>query len=363
MNAGFPLPSYTVGPVQVAPGLVLAPMSGVTDSPFRRLVKRCSATSAVAGGNAVGLLMSEFIQIEMLTRGQLRGAIRMAFDPSERPIAIQLYGADPGLMADAAMMVEDAGADLVDINCGCPAPKICRRGGGAGLLRDLPRLASLLDAVKARVSIPVTVKIRNGWDADTINALETLRVAEDHGAAALTLHGRTRVQLYTGDADWSAVAELKRVARIPIMGSGDVVTPDDARRRVAETGCDGLFVGRGAITNPWVFRQIAEAAAGLAPFQPTWRDVAGSLRYYLELLVEHYPKQVPPGRMRMMLSRLLKGFPTDPGLRVRCLRMTEAGAMIDELARVAEATGVIDQPRAEAFGASSDGAGDIAAAA
>jgi nifR3 family TIM-barrel protein len=338
MRAGFPLPSYAVGPVRVAPGLVLAPMSGVTDSPFRRLVKRCS-------GEHVGLVMSEFIQIEMLTRGQLRGAIRMAFHPSERPLAIQLYGADPELMADAAMMVEDAGADMVDINCGCPAPKICRRGGGAGLLRELPRLAAILQAVTTRVAIPVTVKIRNGWDASSINAVASLRVAEDHGAAALALHGRTRMQLYTGSADWEAVADLKRRARIPILGSGDILTPEDARRRLAETACDGLFIGRGAITNPWLFRQIAEVASGLEPTSPTWRDIVEALRFYLSLLDEHYPPRVAPGRMRMMLSRFLKGFPTDPELRVRCLKMTDPAAMLDQLELVAERTGVLDRVR------------------
>jgi tRNA-dihydrouridine synthase B len=335
MRAGFKLPSYQVGPVKVSPGLVLAPMSGVTDSPFRRLVKRCS-------GEHVGFLMSEFIQIEMLTRGQLRGAIRMAFHESERPIGIQLYGADPDMMADAAMMVEDAGADLVDINCGCPAPKICKRGGGAGLLRELPRLAALLDAVKARVTIPVTIKIRNGWDESSINAIDSLRVAEDHGAQALTLHGRTRLQLYSGQADWGAVRELKQRAKIPIMGSGDIVTPEDARVRLELSGCDGLFIGRGAITNPWIFRQIGEAAQGLEPFEPTWRDVAEALRFYVALLQEHYPPRVAPGRMRMMLSRLLKGFPTDPELRVRCLKMLDPNDMLDELERVATATGVID---------------------
>jgi len=356
MRAGFSLPSYAVGPVRVAPGLILAPMSGVTDSPFRRLVKRCS-------GEHVGLLMSEFIQIEMLTRGQLRGAIRMAFHESERPLAIQLYGADPDMMADAAMMVEDAGANLVDINCGCPAPKICKRGGGAGLLRDLPRLAALLDAVKARVTIPVTIKIRNGWDEGSINAVDSLRVAQDHGAQALALHGRTRMQMYNGEADWEAVRELKRRATIPIMGSGDILTPEDARRRLEQSGCDGLFIGRGAITNPWIFRQIADVAAGREPFEPTWRDVAESLRFYVSLLQEHYPPQVAPGRMRMMLSRLLKGFPTDPELRVRCLKMLDPVAMLDELTRVAESTGVIDLPRASGANSGNDEATETAAAA
>lgn len=355
MAPAFTLPSYSVGSVRVAPGLVLAPMSGVTDSPFRRLVKRCS-------GEHVGLVMSEFIQIEMLTRGQMMGAIRMAFDPSEHPIAIQLYGADPDMMADAAQMAEDAGADMIDINCGCPAPKICRRGGGAGLLRDLPRLASLLDAVTARVKIPVTIKIRNGWDDSSINAIDSLRVAEDHGAQAIALHGRTRVQLYSGLADWQAVAELKSRAKIPVLGSGDIVTPEDARERL-RSGCDGLLIGRGAITNPWVFRQIAEAAQGKEPFQPTWRDVIDALRFYVSLLHVHYPPRVAPGRMRMMLSRLLKGFPTDPGLRVRCLKMTDPIAMLDHMEAVATETGVIDRVRAADLESASDDPVDVASAA
>jgi nifR3 family TIM-barrel protein len=334
----FELPGYQVGPVKVHPGLVLAPMSGVTDSPFRRLVKHCS-------GRHVGLVVSEFISIDMLTKGQMRQAIRMAFHAEERPVSLQLYGADPVLMGEAAQMVEDTGADMVDINCGCPEPKICRRGGGAGLLRDLPRLAKILDEVTRRVSIPVTIKIRNGWDHGSVNHLESLRVAEDGGAKAIALHGRTRMQLYTGEADWGAVAELKRHAKIPVLGSGDVVTAEDARKRFVETGCDGVLIGRGAVTNPWIFRQIGEVCAGLAPYEPTWRDVIEALRLYREWLDAQYPPVVAPGRMRMMLSRFLKGFPTDPGLRVRCLKMQSPVAMLDHLEEVARATGVLDEAR------------------
>lgn len=333
------LPSYDVGPIRVAPGLVLAPMSGVTDSPFRRLVKRCS-------GDAVGLVVSEFIQIEMLTRGNLRTTIRMAFDPGERPVGIQLYGADPEMMAEAAMMVEDTGADLVDINCGCPAPKVCKRGGGAGLLRDLPNLGRILDAVVRAVSIPVTLKIRNGWSDDSKNAPETLRVAEEAGAKAMAVHGRTRMQLYTGDADWGVVADLKRRASIPVLGSGDILTAEDARRRFAETGCDGVLIGRGAITNPWIFRQIADGFAGRAAFMPSWRDTIDALASYLGLLRETYPEKVAPARMRMMLARLLKGFAADPGLRVRCLKLESADAMLALVEDVARAHGVLDLPAA-----------------
>lgn len=341
MNASpakpFNLPTYRVGSLEIRPGLVLAPMSGVTDSPFRRLIKHCS-------GEHVGLLVSEFINIDMLTKGQMRQAIRMSFHEEERPVSLQLYGSDPETMADAAAMVEATGANILDINCGCPEPKICRRGGGAGMLRDLPRLSRMLELVRKRVSMPVTIKIRNGWDSDSINYLETLKIAEDNGIQAIAMHGRTRMQLYTGLADWNAVGELKRAARIPVLGSGDINTAEDARERLAISQCDGLLIGRGAITNPWIFRQISEAAQGLEPYQPTWRDIHVALESYHSWLSEQYPPNVAPGRMKMMLSRFLKTFPSDSGLRVRCLKMEDPSKMLEHMKEVALATGVYESP-------------------
>ena len=332
--------------MRVDPGLVLAPMSGVTDSPFRRLVK-------LASGDAVGLVVSEFISIELLTQRQLRSAIRMSFHESERPVSVQLYGADPERMAEAARVVAGSGVDLLDINCGCPAPKIVRRGGGAGLLRDLPQLARILDRTIAAVKIPVTVKIRNGWCDDCINAVDTLRVAEEHGAQAIAIHGRTRMQLYRGVADWDVVRELKQRARIPVLGSGDVLTAAEALERFASTGCDGIMIGRGAINNPWIFRQIADDAAGREPFAPTWRDTVAVLRAYGAMLDEMYPAKVAPGRMRMMLSRLLKGFHYAPGTRIECLRMRDPVAMLDHLEATCHALGVLDVHRS--IGADRDG--------
>ena len=332
------LPGFSIGPVDVAPGLVLAPMSGVTDSPFRRLVK-------LASGDAVGLVVSEFISIELLTQRQLRMAVRMSFAESERPVAVQLYGSDPERMAEAARVVEGAGVDLLDINCGCPAPKIVRRGGGAGLLRDLPQIARILDATVAAVKIPVTIKIRNGWCESTVNALDTLKVAEEHGAQAIAVHGRTRMQLYRGVADWEVVRAMKAAARIPVLGSGDVLTASDALDRFATTGCDGVMIGRGAINNPWIFRQIADEVAGREPFAPTWRDTVEVLRAYRAMLDELYPPKVAPGRMRMMLSRLLKGFHYAPDTRVTCLKMKDPGDMLDHLEAVCAALGVLDVRR------------------
>ncbi len=331
------LPGYQLDALRVHPGLVLAPMSGVTDSPFRRLVK-------AASGDAVGLVVSEFLSIEALTRRELRSMVRLAFHPEERPVGIQIFGADPVKMAEAAKIVEDAGADLVDINCGCPAPKVVKRGGGAGLLRTLPALADILRAVVPAVSIPVTIKIRNGWDEHTINAHDTLELAQDFGARAVAIHGRTRMQLYRGEADWDIVGALKQASRLPIIGSGDIATPADARRRLADTGCDGVMVGRGAIMNPWIFRQVADELAGRAPTVPTWRDKIALLERYRQMLTEIYPPKVLPGRMRMMLSRLIKGFPGAAEVRLTCVKMDAPEAMLATLSEACERLEILDAP-------------------
>ena len=333
------LPELHIGALRVAPALVLAPMSGVTDSPFRRMVKACS-------GAAVGLVVSEFISVETLTRRHLRSMVRLAFDPSEVPIGIQLFGADPAAMAEAARMVQGAGAALVEVNCGCPVPKVVRRGGGAALLRDLPLLGRIVEAAVAAVDLPVTVKMRAGWDADSINAHETLRVCEGAGAAALAVHGRTRVQLYRGTADWEIVRELVEAASIPVLGSGDIVDAAGALSHLDSSGCAGLLVGRAAITNPWIFREIAAAACGASSRGATWREKLAALELYLDLLLSHYPAKVAPGRMKMMLSRLIKGqgLPDAPQIRRACLVLDAPREMLDTLRACCAATGVLDLP-------------------
>jgi tRNA-dihydrouridine synthase B len=329
------LPKYPLGPLRIDPALVLAPMSGVTDSAFRQMVKHAS-------GDDVGLLVSEFISIELLTNKHLQSHIRMSFHPSERPVCIQLYGADISRMVEAAKIVEDAGADAVEINCGCPAPKIVRRGGGAGLLRDLPHLGKMLQATVDAVSIPVTIKIRNGWCEDSINALDTLKVAEENGAQAIGVHGRSRMKLYRGEADWDIIRQMKEVATIPVLGSGDIMTPEDAIMRLETTRCDGLLIGRGAILNPWIFRQVADALRGEPCFKPTWGDSLELLRYYREGLDHMYPARVAPGRMKMMLSRLLKQVPRATDIRTRCLRLSTPDEMIALLEREFVAMGIMD---------------------
>ncbi|MCB9730377.1 MAG: tRNA dihydrouridine synthase DusB [Deltaproteobacteria bacterium] len=331
----MPLGHFAIDALQIKPGLVLAPMSGVTDSPFRRLVR-------MASGDAVGLLVSEFISVELLTHRTMQAMVRMAFHPSERPVSIQIYGSEAHKMAEAARIIEDAGADVVDINCGCPAPKIVRRGGGAGLLRDLPRLGEIIEAVATAVSLPVTVKIRNGWCEDSLNAMETLRIAEESGARAIAVHGRTRMQLYTGSADWEVVRRMVEVARIPVLGSGDVLTAADALHRFETTGCAGVMIGRGAVTNPWIFRQIVDEASGRVPTEPSWRERIAALEAYLGMLGDTYPARVLPGRLKMMLSRLIKGIPEAPEIRLRCLRASDPHAMLAMLGAHCAAHGVLD---------------------
>jgi tRNA-dihydrouridine synthase B len=329
------LPSFDIGPVSVDPGLLLAPMSGVTDSPFRRLVKRCS-------GDAVGLLVSEFISIEGITRRVLRSQTRMAFHADEDPVAIQIFGADADLMAEAAKIVEDSGARIVDINCGCPAPKVVKRGGGAGLLQDLPRLQDIIEKTVEAVSIPVTVKVRNGWCGESLNALETLKIVEGSGAQALAIHGRTRVQLYRGDADWNIVGELASIASIPVIGSGDILSSEDARRRFDETGCAGVMIGRGAITNPWIFRQIVDEMNGQPAHAPTWREKIDAIGAYRAMLLDFYPAKVAPGRLKMMLSRLIKGIPGASDIRRDCMLSNDTIEMLDLLTSHCDRFGILD---------------------
>ncbi|MDP6943582.1 MAG: tRNA dihydrouridine synthase DusB [Myxococcota bacterium] len=335
MPGAVTIPSFHIDGVQVNPGLVLAPMSGVTDSPFRRLVQQAS-------GDAVGLVMSEFIHVGCLTRKTMFSLIRMAFHPDERPVAIQIYGADPQIVADAARMVQDAGADIVDLNCGCPAPKVVSKGGGAGLLRDLPLMGRIIEAMTAAVDIPVTVKIRNGWCEDSLNALETLHVAESSGARALSVHGRTRLQLYRGEADWDVIRQLKEVANIPVLGSGDICTAADARRRLDATGCDGVLIGRGAITNPWVFRQIVDEMEGRAPYRPTWCERIDLIDAYRDMLVQTYPSKVVPGRLKMMISRLFKASGVFGDVRLACLRAQKPDDILRILRSYFDERGLLD---------------------
>lgn len=288
---------YSVGSVAIQPGLVLSPMSGVTTSAFRRLIKRLN-------GNAVGLLVSEFVSVEGMTRGSHRTMGMLRYLPEERPFAVQIFGYDIDRMATAAKMVQDLGADIVDINCGCPAPKVVRKGGGCELMRQPEHLQRIFTAVRRSVSIPLTMKMRSGWDEQSKNAREIARMAEGEGVEAIAVHGRTRAQLYRGSADWDIVAEIAAAVGVPVMGSGDVVdhrtAKDRTRGKIA-----GLFIGRAAIENPFVFREIVTGVGvHLHTNEALQLDV---LDAYIELLREEFPPKACVGKIKQLVSQMCRG--------------------------------------------------------
>jgi len=236
---------FSIADVRIDPPLALAPMAEVTDTYYRSLVKEL-------GG--AGLVVSEFISAEGLTRDNARTKQMLAFSEAERPVAIQIYGGDPDRMDDAAAIVEAEGVDIVDVNMGCPVRKIVNNGAGSALLKDFDRAAKVVEKIRRRVKIPVTVKVRKGWESDDV--LPLLQRFEEIGVAAIAIHGRTRNEAYTGASDWSYIAQVKRELCIPVWGNGDVKTPADAKRMFEQTGVDGVMIGRAALHNPFIFRDI-----------------------------------------------------------------------------------------------------------
>jgi nifR3 family TIM-barrel protein len=242
--------SVHIGSVTISPATVLAPMAGVTDTVFRRFIRNL-------GG--CGLIMTEFTSADGVLRAKDQKAKRyLHFYEDEHPISAQLFGSDPQVMAEAARIVEGLGFDLVDLNLGCPAKKVVKCNGGSGLLRDLPRIGGIFEAVRKAVTIPFTVKFRAGWNDEEIVCVELARMAEDCGLSAVALHARTREQGYSGNARWEWIAAVKDAVKIPVIGNGDIRSPEDACAMVAATGCDAVMIGRTAPANPWIFRQIGQ---------------------------------------------------------------------------------------------------------
>ena len=295
--------SFNIGNVQIAPATVLAPMAGVTDTVFRRFIKNASQFTASAGITDVteetsnqqsgcGLIMTEFTSADGLSRMRETKRKRyLTYYDDEHPISAQLFGSNPVTLADSARIVQDAGFDLVDLNLGCPAKRVVACNGGSGLLRDLPLIETIFKAIRAAVTIPFTVKFRLGWNDKHIVCVDLAKLAEDCGLNAVALHARTREDGYTGQARWEYISAVKDAVNIPVIGNGDIRTPEDAAAMVDRTGCDAVMIGRTAPANPWIFRQIAQytgskVATGVGTYdQPTDQDRYRMIRDYFGMLV------------------------------------------------------------------------------
>jgi nifR3 family TIM-barrel protein len=316
--------SYQVGHLTISPNITLAPMAGVTDSIFRRLV---------LGIGGCGLVSSEMTNAASVSPKAMQRHHLLDYLPEERPIAMQLSGNDPDLVASAAQIVERLGPDIIDINCGCPSPKVTGGGHGSALLRDLPKMSRLLKAVRAAVSLPITLKFRAGWDEGSLNYIDTAKLAEEAGVAAIALHPRTREQGYKGEADWSRIAEVKRAVSIPVVGSGDVQDAADALRRMHESGVDGVMIGRGAMANPWIFLQIAQLRRGELPYDPTPADKRELLLRYLEMCCAEMPERLALNKLKQLIGQFFVGLPGSAALREAIHRSATPGDARDHIER------------------------------
>jgi tRNA-dihydrouridine synthase B len=298
-----------IGPLRLDPPLVLAPMAGITDHVYRLMLRRI-------GG--VGLVTMEFISSEAITRGNARQLRKLVFSDEERPLSIQIYGSDPERMGAAADIVEELAPDVCDINMGCPANKVLKGCAGAALMGDLPLAREIVRSVRRRLSIPLTVKFRLGLDDGRMNFLDLGRMCEDEGVAAVAMHARTARQMYTGRADRQRIAELKRHLAIPVVGNGDVATPDDALELFRETGCDAVMIGRATMKNPWIFRQIADRLAGGAPREATLEERRDLMLAHFSAIeaTAHDPREALH-KLRTMTGWYTSGLPHGRALRVR----------------------------------------------
>ncbi len=355
MPIGVRVPaSMTIGTVKIAPATVLAPMAGVTDTIFRRFIRNASlfhGDAAAANTNAqadlsagvaatisnqqsgCGLIMTEFTSADGLARTRESKRKRyLTFYDDEHPIAAQLFGSHPNTLAEAARIVEDAGFDIVDLNLGCPAKRVVSCNGGSGLLRDLPLIARIFKEVRAAIRIPFTVKFRMGWNDTEIVCVELARLAEASGLNAVALHARTREQGYSGAARWEWIGAIKDAVKIPVIGNGDIRTPEDACAMVAETGCDAVMIGRAAPSNPWIFRQIAEYTATGQYTQPTEMDRSRMIRTYFAMLIEEdHPEAT--GKMKQFASWFTHSVPGGAALRKAIYESKTEAAILETVER------------------------------
>jgi tRNA-dihydrouridine synthase B len=295
-----------IGPHRIDPPLWLAPMAGVTDRDFRLIVRRI-------GG--IGVVSMEFVSSKAIVNGNKRTREMMYFSAEERPLAIQIYGSDVATMREAALVVEELGADICDINMGCPANKVLKGCAGAALMGDLKLAESIVRSVREAITIPLTVKFRLGLDDSRRNYIELGKICEANGVAAVALHARTARQMFTGEADWSHLARLKEALSIPVIGNGDVKEPEDGLRMLAETGCDGVMIGRGATRNPWIFRQIAARLEGSPIGEATLADRRNLILDHFRMVAERENSVFALHKLRKFTGWYTHGLPNGRKLR------------------------------------------------
>ncbi|MGC2619134.1 MAG: tRNA dihydrouridine synthase DusB [Acidobacteriaceae bacterium] len=348
--------SFQIGGVPVAPATVLAPMAGVTDTVFRRFIRNASVFSSESNHpesieaevsnqqSGCGLIMTEFTSADGLSRMRESKRKRyLTFYDDEHPISAQIFGSNPETLAEAARIVQDTGFDMVDLNLGCPAKRVVSCNGGSGLLRDLPLIQTIFEAVRAAVTIPFTVKFRLGWNDNHIVCVPLAKLAEDCGLNAVALHARTREQGYSGQARWHHIAEVKDAIKLPVIGNGDVRTPEDACALIAKTGCDAVMIGRAAPANPWIFRQIAQYTATGRYDLPTQQDRYRMIRTYFEMLlneltadISRAPAREAAGKMKQFASWFTYGVPGGAGLRKAIFEAKSGEAILEAVQRFFE---------------------------
>ncbi len=312
-----------IGPIEIDRPIALAPMEDVTEMPFRLVCKRLGAD----------LVYTEFTSSEALIRNIPKALRKIAVCEEERPVAIQLFGGVETSMEDAAKLAEELHPDFIDINCGCWVKNHAARGEGAGLLRDLPRFAAIVRSTVKATNLPVTVKTRLGWDADSIVILDVARMVEQCGAQALTIHCRTRSQGHRGFADWSWLEKIKKAVSIPIIGNGDLNTPEDVKR-ILETGCDGAMIGRGAIGNPWIFRQTRHfLRTGNLLAEPTLKEKLDLCVEHLKLSVAHKGERDGVLTFRKFYAGYLRGLPNIAKLRSELMQLNAFSDVVAALNR------------------------------
>ncbi|MBK8302065.1 MAG: tRNA dihydrouridine synthase DusB [Pyrinomonadaceae bacterium] len=290
---------FKIRDIVIDPPLILSPMAGVTDYTFRRLIKR-------RGG--VGLVVSEFISVEGLTRHNPKSKRQMRFDEEERPYAVQIFGGKVDRMAMGAEMAQEVGADILDVNCGCPAPKVVKNGGGSGLLRDPALLESILKEIKKTITIPLTLKLRTGYSDASINVVDVVKMAEQCGVEHIQVHGRTREQGYKGLANWDLIKQVKDAVSIPVSGNGDITTIEYGMTKWRESGVNGILIGRGAMQNPWIFRQFADVLAGNQPYVPDVSEKKHVLLEFFSMCREEMAEIVALGKMKQLAGQFTKGL-------------------------------------------------------